>query len=146
MTNDLVGVWHLVSFQDLDEDGGVREGPLGPRPRGLLIYTGDGYLAVSMMRTEGSADGTSAPRYMGYAGCWRIEGGRVVHLVSVTPNPDWVDVEQVRDVELNGEHLTLYGTAVIAGRPQRRVLNWQRGRTPERPRRSRPSRQDKKGS
>ncbi|MGK5627221.1 lipocalin-like domain-containing protein [Streptomyces sp. URMC 123] len=151
--DELVGVWHLVSYHDLDNEGTRHEGPLGPAPRGLLVYTADGHVTVNMMRTSaststhtgadtnpgvGTGPGTGAatapgapstpdaPTYMGYAGRWHHAGDKVIHRVEVTPKSEWVDTEQVRDIVLAGDVLTLYGTAIVDGRPQRRVLQWQR--------------------
>ncbi|MEU8891118.1 lipocalin-like domain-containing protein [Streptomyces sp. NPDC048442] len=124
-TNELVGVWNLVSFHDLDDEGTRLEGPLGPAPRGLLVYTADGHVTVNMMRTtRGSAHG--GPTHMGYAGHWRLSGNKVVHRIEVTPKAEWVGTEQLRDMVLDQDALTLYGTAVVDGRPQRRVLHWRR--------------------
>ena len=118
---ELVGAWRLLSYHDVDEaDGGLSEGPLGPDPRGLLIYTGSGHVSVGMMR------GSGAPSYMGYAGNWRLDGTTVVHEVRVASHGHLVGTEQVRDAVLDGRHLTLYGTAVLGARRQRRVLVWER--------------------
>ena len=69
MTQHIVGVWHLDAFHDVDEAGRpVGEGPLGPAPSGMLIYTPDGHVSVSMMPTGHS--GAPGPSYMGYAGEW----------------------------------------------------------------------------
>ncbi len=37
----------------LENDGSVSEGPLGDKAAGLLIYHEDGYMAASLLRTEG---------------------------------------------------------------------------------------------
>ncbi|TWV57410.1 lipocalin-like domain-containing protein [Streptomyces misionensis] len=123
---DLVGVWRLVSFHDLGPAGERREGPLGPAPRGLLIYTADGHVSVSMSRApDAPRDGT---RFMGYAGTWQLTGHQVVHTVAVTPRAGWADTRQVRDLQLAGDRLTLHGTDTGPPVPQRRVLTWQRVR------------------
>lgn len=126
--SDLVGTWELVSYYDIDEQGVTSEGPLGDAPRGLLIYGAHGYMSVSMMRTDGA---TGATPFMGYAGTWRRTGAEVVHAISVCSNPAWARTEQVRQMSLNGDVLTLIGAAQVGGRTQRRVLTWRRGRPPE---------------
>lgn len=151
---DLIGVWRLISNLDIDEAGNTSEGPLGPTPKGLLIYERDGYLSVSMMRNssaprcddsldeddspgENDSPGEDAgvgpqkpqtPRtdYMGYSGKWRLVDGKAVHEVEVSSHRHMVDTEQIREIVLNGDRLTLYGTAIVGGRHQRRVLHWQR--------------------
>lgn len=140
LADDLIGVWRLVSCLDITEAGNTAEGPLGTTPRGLLIYDPHGYMSVSMMRSDhedGSGERfgaiTDAIRtapdmsYMGYSGKWRLADGPVVaHEVEVSAHPHMVGTEQIREVVLEGDQLTLYGTAVISERPLRRMLNWQR--------------------
>jgi hypothetical protein len=113
---DLAGAWRLVSYHDVDDAGRTSAGPLGENPSGLLIYTVDGYVSVSMM----------GPRFMGYAGRWHRDGDLVTHRIEVTPRPDWVGTDQVRTAELAGDRLTLHAETTVDGRPQRRVLVWRR--------------------
>jgi len=120
---DMVGAWRLVSFHDLDDAGARHEGPLGDQPRGLLCYSADGHVSVTMMRTGPAGE----PAYMSYAGTWRCEGTQVVHTITVAPVASWLGTDQVRDMEPDGDRLTLYGTA-LAGPPRRRVLEWRRCR------------------
>lgn len=126
--DDLVGVWRLVAYFELDPTGTTSEGPLGPAPEGLLMYGRDGYVAVSMMRTGDGADPAAPPNgretFMGYAGGWRLAGDTVVHRVDVSAHPRQVGTEQVRDVELDGDRLTLYGTRLDG--LGRRKLEWRR--------------------
>jgi hypothetical protein len=119
----LVGAWRLVSFHDLDDEGNRHEGPLGNQPRGLLCYSADGHVSVTMMRTGPAAE----PSYMSYAGTWRRVGTQVVHTITIAPDASWLGIDQVRDMEPDGDRLTLYGTA-LAGPPRRRVLEWRRFR------------------
>lgn len=123
---DLVGTWELVSYYDIDDADIRSEGPLGADPRGLLIYTAHGFVSVSMMRTDGAP---TAP-FMGYAGTWRVAGARVLHAIAVCSNPAWAGTEQVRQMSLRGDVLTLIGTAQVDGRAQRRILTWRRAARP----------------
>jgi hypothetical protein len=139
--DDLVGVWRLVAYFELDPTGATSEGPLGPAPEGLLMYGRDGYVAVSMMRTGNGPGGGSGPdaggptdgqeTFMGYAGGWRLAGDTVVHRVDVSAHPRQVGTDQVRDVELDGDRLTLYGTRLDG--LGRRKLEWRRVTGPDRP-------------
>lgn len=122
-TQELVGVWRLESFHDIDSAGTLHEGPLGSEPQGLLFYSADGHVCVTMMRTGDAHPEHS--NYMSYAGTWRCEGDRVVHTIDVAPEPGWLGTEQSRDVELGVDELVLHGTSLV-GRPQRRVLHWRR--------------------
>jgi hypothetical protein len=124
---DLVGTWELLSYYDIDDHGVTSEGPLGAAPRGLLIYGAHGYMSVSMMRTDAAAGATP---FMGYAGTWRRSGTEVVHAISVCSNPAWAQTEQVRQMSLNADVLTLIGAAHVGGREQRRILTWRRSHPP----------------
>jgi hypothetical protein len=119
---ELVGVWRLRSFHDLDENGGRLEGPLGEDPDGLLFYAADGHVSVTMARTDGGHG--EGPDYLSYAGTWRRVGDRVFHHIGFAPNPDWVGTEQVRELALDGDLLTLTGTGLRTPHP--RVLVWHR--------------------
>ncbi|MCU1648079.1 MAG: hypothetical protein JWN03_8354 [Nocardia sp.] len=123
--SDLVGTWELMSYYDIDEHEATSKGPLGVSPRGLLIYGAHGYMSVSMMRTDSA---TEPPPFMGYAGTWRRRGAEVVHAITVCSNPAWANTEQVRQISLAGDVLTLIGAARVGGRRQRRVLTWRRSR------------------
>ncbi|WP_082976701.1 lipocalin-like domain-containing protein [Nocardia sp. 852002-20019_SCH5090214] len=124
---DLVGTWELASYYDIDDADVRSEGPLGPAPRGLLIYTAQGSVSVSMMRT---GETTAANTFMGYAGTWRTAGKAVVHAIRVCSNPAWAGTEQVRQMSLDGDVLTLIGAAQVDGRTQRRILTWRRSARP----------------
>ncbi len=110
---ELVGAWQLEAF----DDPGEAVGPLGPRPAGFLLYLPDGHLSVSMMRTS-----PGDPRFLGYAGRWRIEGDRLTHRIVVSSRADWVGAEQRRVAELTGDRLRI--TAIDQLR--RRVVVWRR--------------------
>ncbi|MCF3175867.1 lipocalin-like domain-containing protein [Streptomyces sioyaensis] len=124
--HDLTGTWSLLSFHETDETGtAVQEGPLGPLPSGRLVYLPDGQVSVHMMRDPHAPAGT--PFYMGYAGTWRlVDGATVAHRIAITPRPDWVGTEQMRDLVLEGDRLTLHASTRIRGVLHHRVLVWQR--------------------
>ncbi|MGH3932138.1 MAG: lipocalin-like domain-containing protein [Pseudonocardiaceae bacterium] len=138
LTDNLIGVWRLVSYFDITEAGDIAEGPLGTAPRGLLIYHPHGYMSVSMMPSEHEAVSTSPPgtapvrtapdmSYQGYSGKWRLVDDRLmVHEVEVSAHPHMVGTQQIREVVLEGDELRLYGNAVISEHPLRRMLHWQR--------------------
>lgn len=128
--SELAGVWRLISFHDIDDEGIMRQGPLGPCPRGMLFYTADGHVSVTMMRAPYDRDAAGAEHeepkqnYMSYAGTWRRTGNQVFHSLTVAPNPQWLGTEQVRDLVLEGDRLTLRGNSL--SRPNRRILQWER--------------------
>ncbi|MGW0466478.1 lipocalin-like domain-containing protein [Streptomyces sp. NPDC003027] len=120
---ELLGRWRLVSYFDEDGRGGVGEGPLGPDPYGLLFYA-DGFMSVNMGRGEPVP---SLVNYLGYAGTWRRTApDTVVHAIEVCSNPAWAGTEQTRTLVLDGDLLTLRGSALVDGLPRHRVLTWKR--------------------
>ncbi|MGP4115167.1 lipocalin-like domain-containing protein [Streptomyces sp. 4N509B] len=123
----LIGVWRMVSYTQEDESGRMVAGPLGDAPDGLLIYTADGHVSVSMAPTGSAATQES---YMGYAGRWHLNGDEVIHEVLVSAHPPMVGTKQSRTPLLSedGTLLTLRGAAVlpVGGRRPRRELNWRR--------------------
>lgn len=135
----LAGVWHLVSYFDLDDEGRRSPGPLGAAPAGVLVYTADGHMSVSMMRTDrrpaGPPSGVAGrdETFMGYAGSWRLVGDEIRHTVLVSAHPHLVGTELVREAALEGDLLVLHGTSLISGRAQRRVLTWRRAAPPHPP-------------
>ncbi|WP_370418206.1 lipocalin-like domain-containing protein [Streptomyces sp. QH1-20] len=126
---DLIGAWQLESYVGVDEDGDVSEGPLGPEPEGVLIYSADRHMTVSMMRAghEPAPGPGPVTRFMGYAGTWQLSERQIVHEVAVSSHRHMVGTRQVRGLSLKGDLLILSGTARTAdGRQERRVLNWRR--------------------
>lgn len=126
---ELIGAWELTSYVSVDEGGALGAGPLGPDPRGLLIYSADSRVSVSMMRGDPPTAGQEgpAPRFMGYAGTWRLSGRQIVHDVTVSSHGYLVGSRQTRRLAFDGALLTLSGSAGAAGGPpQERVLTWRR--------------------
>ncbi|MYS89698.1 MULTISPECIES: lipocalin-like domain-containing protein [Streptomyces] len=132
---ELVGVWQLVAFREVDDEGGgTVEGPLGADPGGLLIYEPNGAMSVSMMRRAGQHAEAAGPadgrprttEYMGYAGTWRLEGTRLVHHVEVSTHTYQLGQDLEREVRLRGDRLELIGRAPVGGRVRQRVLTWRR--------------------
>ncbi|MFE1172291.1 lipocalin-like domain-containing protein [Streptomyces sp. NPDC058773] len=131
---ELVGAWQLVEYGELRADGTLGEGPLGPRPRGVLIYEPHGHMSVSMMRGDAASGAVgvrtgpavSSTGFMGYAATWRVVGRRILHHVQVSTHAYQLDQELIREARLEEGRLTLGGTVVLAGRPRHRVLVWRR--------------------
>ncbi|MEU6131746.1 lipocalin-like domain-containing protein [Saccharopolyspora sp. NPDC047091] len=124
---DLIGTWSLESFHVVGSDGAPVDGPLGPEPRGLLIYGADRHVSVSMMSTAEpvAAQGDPRTRFMGYAGTWRLAGLQVHHRIEVSSHRYLIGSTQVRELSFAGELLVLSGSAADAGGPAGRgVLRW----------------------
>src|SRR3954453_3164365 len=104
-----VGGWRLVSFEYIGGDGRTTY-PFGQCPRGLLSYTPDGYMSMSIAaedyaRLPGDpqttvATGTAAAAtvlYASYAGRYEVSKTHVVHHVEVSLREDWVGDPRARE-------------------------------------------------
>ena len=70
--SDLVGSWKLLGY---GPSGAPPASRVAPAHDGLLIYSPDGHVSVSMARTDG---------YWGYCGTYDVEGDIVIHRSNVT--------------------------------------------------------------
>ncbi len=138
---DLNGTWRLVSFE-LKFSEKETLYPFGKEVKGLLIYTGGGYMSGKLMPSGRSRfvspdplKGTPAEikaafeSFIGYYGRYEIDSEKniVRHYVEGSMFPNWEDRIQERFFELHGNLLTLstpplsYGEENAVG-----VLTWER--------------------
>jgi hypothetical protein len=136
----LVGTWNLVSYTVTNEAGVKIAEPFGPSPRGLLIYTENGFMSGQLMSANRSQWRSDLPRkasseekvlafdsYLGYCGTYELQGDRVIHHVTTSFFPNWVGTDLVRVMQFDGNLLTL--TAHIAtsnGRTRTVQITWRR--------------------
>src|SRR5437879_7032976 len=115
----LVGSYGLLSFQDIADDGEIRE-PLGLNPVGFIVYSAERCISAVIMRAGrpnfvdgdilGGSDAERVAAFgsaSAYAGRWAIEDGQVVHRLEATTFPNWTGTEQRRTYELVGDRLRL---------------------------------------
>jgi len=116
----LVGTWNLVSSPIINEEG-VKIGELlGPNPRGLLIYTDNGFMSAHLMSASrpqcksNLLDKASSEEKVlafnssiSYCGAYEILEDRVIHHVMASFFPNWVGTDLVRVIQLDGDLLTL---------------------------------------
>lgn len=137
---DLVGTWRLVAWTSAGDDG--VQMPMGENAEGVVVYTSDG----TMITTIGKAarppiDGTdmqggpidqrldAQATFIAYSGTFRIDGGDVIHDVTMSLYPNWVGTSQRRHVTLSedGNELTLSSDPfAVRGRVGTHVLSWRR--------------------
>jgi hypothetical protein len=119
MLVDLSGVWKLVAWRRISEDGTVTY-PLGDDAHGQLIYTKTGRLAVQMtaanrpqVDTSDALGGDEQQRAEAYSTClayfgsYEVCGETVVHRIDESLFPNWSDAEQTRPFDYDGEQLVL---------------------------------------
>lgn len=139
----LIGAWKLMSYQEIPVDGSDPFEPLGPEPRGLIIYTPDGYMSAQLAKPDrpdfGSGDwfaGTAddyaaeATSYIAYSGPFHVdeEQQTLTHSMFVSLFPNWTGQTQPRRVKLEDDRLHLGTTSPIqsSGKTVNSVLVWRR--------------------
>ena len=141
-SNPLIGTWKLVSWENRSLDGQVTY-PLGEDAVGYISYTQDGYVFVSMMRSDrreftsgdllrasAQEKAHAAETYVTYCGRYDLRGNTVVHHVELSLFPNWVGVDQERLVEIAGNRLTVSTRPMLLEGIQRSGhLVWERVQT-----------------
>ena len=117
----LLGAWRLVSWSFVYDDGRPTEYPLGSDTKGLILYTEDGHVSATLMRTTGAAESFA------YAGRYEVRDGTVYHSIEVATNPALVGITSTRHIALDGDRLTLSGPDFSAGSGRTQRIVWRRG-------------------
>jgi len=131
-----VGTWKLISYETRFEDGRV-EYPMGKDAVGRVIYTTEGYMSGHLMRKRetGEFDTNNVQSevlnkindHLSYTGRFEVRENTVVHFADISVFPSWVDSEQVRIFEFEGDRLKLStGPLKISGETQSAHLIWER--------------------
>ncbi|MEZ0383907.1 MULTISPECIES: lipocalin-like domain-containing protein [Mycobacteriaceae] len=122
----ILGGWELSSMESRDVDTGAVSHPLGSAPRGLILYTGDGYMSAQLA----SGDDAALRQYIAYGGRFRVDEdtATVHHLVSVSMLPELLTAPQLRQATVDGDRLTLSATTTSDGVTSHNTLVWVRRR------------------
>ena len=131
----LIGIWKLVSWQVVGEDG-QQQSVFGLNPKGYLILTREGRsmaLMTAENRKGGIRDAERAALHrsmLAYTGKYRIEGGDFVTTVDVSWNEAWNGTEQRRHYRIEDDRLfidTVPGPSIVfPGKTDFRRLVWER--------------------
>lgn len=132
-SEEIAGMWSLVSVKMVAENGQVSL-PMGAELQGVLNYTPDGQISVQNMRADGTVfktpDGVpvALETYGAYNGRYELTGeGRIIHQIEVSLFPDWVDLKQERNIQLEGKRLTLTGPSILVdGVIQTAQMTWEK--------------------
>lgn len=124
----ILGGWELSSFSSRDTATGAVSHPLGRHPRGLILYTADGYMSAQL--TAGTDSTLPAGTYIAYGGRFRVdeETATVHHEVSVSMLPELLASPQLRQAAVAGDRLTLSATTTNNGATTHNTLVWVRRR------------------
>jgi hypothetical protein len=140
----LVGTWYLICYTIMNDEGTQIAEPFGPNPRGLLIYTENGFMSGQLMSASRPQWRSDLPRkasteekalafdtYLSYCGTYEQHGDRVIHHVMTSLIPNWVGTDQIRLMQLDGNLLTLSVPPVPdKGKTRTVQLTWRRTETP----------------
>jgi hypothetical protein len=122
LRSDIIGAWQLFSYTETPLDGSAPFHPMGLHPKGLIMYTPDGYMSAQFMLPERANfaindfyQGTleeykaAASTYVAYSGPFEVddEESTVTHHVFVSLLPNWIGNRQPRNATLVGDTLTL---------------------------------------
>jgi hypothetical protein len=139
---NLIGAWVLQSYEARSVDGSDVIYPLGVNPRGIIMYTPDGYMSAQLMRSDRprfSGDdmhlapndelAAAASGYLTYSGPYSVvRDGLIAHHVEVSLLPNWIGETQYRAARLNGFVLELSPPepVLIDGQARNARLVWHR--------------------
>jgi hypothetical protein len=143
LREQLVGAWALSSFFERDIETGVENRPFGERPRGLILYTPDGYMSAQLQRPDRQAfaDGdllratpeeyaAAGSSYIAYSGRFFVDEAKMSlsHEMAVSFFPNWLGQRQVRLVVVDGKRLQLStdGPQRFNGVLKTATLTWRR--------------------
>jgi hypothetical protein len=106
----LTGVWRLVSWQTIIENG-LPQNEFGVHPKGFLVLTSEGRSIVVITgehRLAGMSDSDRATLHksmLAYSGKYRVEGGDLIIHVDVSWNEEWNGTDQRRHFRIEGDKL-----------------------------------------
>jgi hypothetical protein len=143
LREQLIGAWRLVSYVEKSVDGNPDRLPMGKEPKGLILYTPDGYMSAQLM-TPGRALFASgdwfeatpeefeeeATGYVAYSGPFHVDETKrtLTHSMDVSLFPNWIGQTQPRIVSIEGDELHLSTAAPVksGGASVMAYLTWKR--------------------
>jgi hypothetical protein len=124
----VLGAWELVSFVATNAATGEDRHPLGSQPRGLILYTADGYMSAQLASSDMDS-------YVAYGGPFFVDEqtSTLHHDVSMSMMPELLAQPQFRQASVDGDFLTLSATTTDgAGATTHSSLVWRRATGPAR--------------
>jgi hypothetical protein len=139
-TENIVGIWKLVSVVYEDVATSERTPVLGEHPRGYQIATADGHWLALVTGDNRPVPKTDEQRaralttMIAYSGRYRVEDGKVITKVEVAWNESWVGGEQVRFIRFEGDDLLNIESPPmphpnVNGKTVRVIVSWRRDRS-----------------
>jgi Lipocalin-like domain len=133
----LVGSWKLTSWI-IQVIGESATEPLGPNPKGRLVITPDGYMAVIVAAANRKAASSNDERaallnsLFAYTGKVIVEGDKFTTKVDASWNEVLTGQDQVRFFKVEGDKLSIRTaeqvSAIFPGKKNIGILTWERER------------------
>lgn len=141
--NEIIGTWELLSYIEVPVDGTDSLFPFGKSPKGLLLYSPDGYMAVQISVSDElkyvSDDRMQASVYelnnrmrgfIAFSGKYIIDNrnAHVIYDISSSLFPNWEGSQQVRKLNFEGD--ILYQKSLVpilsTGKMVHAYMTWKR--------------------
>jgi len=139
----LIGAWSLVSYEERPVDGSPPFFPLGEEPKGIIMYTPDGFMSAQLAKPDRApfASGDwfeasdaefkeEATSYIAYTGPFHVdeEKQQLSHSMFISLFPNWTGQTQPRVVRQEGDRLFLSSASPIStsGKIVNSQLEWRR--------------------
>lgn len=128
---DLIGTWELVSWISL-KDNIFHTHPMGDDVKGQLIYTKEGRMSGFLMRADFEKEPARTPARaaicLSYGGTFEIDGSQVIHHVTLSTIPEWLNTPLIRTVVWQEGNLLLKTEPALAkdGHAYANELLWQK--------------------
>ncbi|CAN5531368.1 hypothetical protein BH09ACT8_BH09ACT8_58980 [soil metagenome] len=131
LRNAIMGSWELVSFVARDAGTGEVRYPLGSNPRGLILYTEDGFMSAQLAPDE--TGDTDISDYIAYSGPFHVDeqASTVRHDMRMATMPALLRQPQIRQVSLEPGVLTLSASTTDGDQTTDSTLTWRRAATEE---------------
>lgn len=143
LRDQLIGAWHLESYVEEPTGDSPTIYRMGKEPKGLIMYTPDGYMSAQLMHPERVQfasgdwfDGTDAEyrseatTYIAYSGRFFVDEAAqsLRHEMQVSLYPGWVGQVQPRGVRIEGDllHLSSLSPIMSGGVEVMSYLTWRR--------------------
>ncbi len=116
LKNELIGSWRLLSYIEIPLSGGDSYFPLGKSPKGLLLYSHDGFMSLQLSASEEIRDMEVAEEennernlqgYMAFSGKYTVDNhcAQVNCFIDTSSFSLWEGTKQVRKVNFEGDVL-----------------------------------------
>ncbi|NBO53801.1 MAG: hypothetical protein EBU84_04245 [Actinobacteria bacterium] len=124
--NPLEGVWILEQASAWDEAGKQLADPYGSCPMGSIVFK-NGRMIASLCNGDTYTGMSGKREYSSYGGSYTFDGQKLDVSVDIASEPNRIGGNQIREVLIEGERLTLRPPLrAYGGSLQQRELVWRR--------------------